>query len=103
MSASPRRKPQFGPPPRILLALESMAMVERGMFSVTANRFVRRCVNERNPVLVLPGFTASDQSTQPLRRILKEKGYSVHGWGLGTNVGPHRHIVHGLLRRLDEL
>ena len=53
--------------------------------------------------LVLPGFTASDRSTRPLRRVLRSKGYSVHGWGLGANVGPHPHVVDGLQRRLVEL
>ena len=54
-------------------------------------------------MLVLPGFTASDQSTRPLRGVLRRKGYSVHGWGLGANVGPHPHVLEGMERRLAEL
>ena len=54
-------------------------------------------------MLVLPGFTASDDSTRPLRRLLRDKGYSIHGWGLGANVGPHPHVIDGLHRRLTEL
>ena len=42
------------------------------------------------PVLVLPGMTASDRSTLPLRAHLRLLGHPVHGWGLGTNDGPHR-------------
>ena len=45
--------------------------------------------NERSPVLVLPGFTASDQSTRPLRGSCAARATAVHGWGLGANVGPH--------------
>ncbi len=93
----------FDPPSGFLLAFESLGMVERGVFSVAGRQLVPRCTNERDPVLVLPGFTASDESTRPLRRLLRSKGYSVHGWGLGANVGPHPHVLEGMHRRLTEL
>lgn len=38
-------------------------------------------------VLVLPGFTAGDQSTLILRRILKRLNYDPLPWGLGQNTG----------------
>jgi pimeloyl-ACP methyl ester carboxylesterase len=56
-----------------------------------------------HPVLVLPGFTASDNSTWYLRNVLRAKGYAAHGWRLGSNVGPHARIVGGVQRRLLEL
>lgn len=56
-----------------------------------------------HPVLVLPGFTASDRSTWVLRRVLGSHGYAAHGWGLGNNLGPFDHIVTGLRARLGEL
>ena len=93
----------FDPPSRVLLGLETLGMVERGVFSVAGRHFVPRCTNGAHPVLVLPGFTASDGSTRPLRRLLRRKGYSVHGWGLGANVGAHPYVVDGMERRLAEL
>ena len=39
-----------------------------------------------HPVLVLPGFLASDRSTIPLRNLLIELGYDAIGWDLGRNV-----------------
>jgi pimeloyl-ACP methyl ester carboxylesterase len=93
----------FDPPSRVLLGLETLGVVERGVFAVAGQQFVPRCTNGANPVLVLPGFTASDASTRALRRLLRRKGYSVHGWGLGANVGPHPHVVDGLERRMAEL
>jgi len=39
------------------------------------------------PVMVIPGFLASDASTAPLRFGLAASGYDVHGWGQGTNLG----------------
>jgi pimeloyl-ACP methyl ester carboxylesterase len=40
-----------------------------------------------HPVLVLPGFTAGDESTRILRRLLKYLGYRPLPWGLGRNTG----------------
>lgn len=39
-----------------------------------------------HPVLVLPGFLASDTSTVPLRNLLVDLGYDAVGWELGRNV-----------------
>jgi pimeloyl-ACP methyl ester carboxylesterase len=93
----------YEPPSPILFGLESLSVFERGFFSFAGQCFIPPCANEDNPTLVLPGFTASDRSTRLLRRLLRQKGYSVHGWGLGTNVGPHPHVLVGLRRRLAEL
>ncbi len=54
-------------------------------------------------VLVLPGFTASDVSTRPLRRMLAALGYDAHGWGLGRNMGPTEAVVAELPTLLDRL
>ncbi|HXV92183.1 MAG TPA: hypothetical protein VD813_02700, partial [Pseudonocardia sp.] len=56
-----------------------------------------------HPVLVLPGLLAGDGSTRALRRVLRRLGYPVHGWRLGTNIGPTARAVGGMRARLDEL
>lgn len=38
-------------------------------------------------VMVLPGLVNTDGATLILRRYLTAKGYDVHGWGLGRNLG----------------
>ena len=55
------------------------------------------------PVLVLPGFYATDGLTALLRTHLKSHGYQVHGWGMGRNIGLTSRILNGVLARLDEL
>ena len=40
-----------------------------------------------HPVLLLPGFTAGDASTLPLRRFLDRLGYETLPWLVGTNTG----------------
>jgi len=56
-----------------------------------------------HPVLVLPGFGASDVSTRLLRRFLRDHGYHVHPWRLGRNLGPSPVVVSGLRQRVSEL
>jgi pimeloyl-ACP methyl ester carboxylesterase len=58
---------------------------------------------ESHPVLVLPGFMASDGSTRPLRRLLTALGYRAHGWGLGRNVGPTVRVVNEMPALVDRM
>lgn len=45
------------------------------------------------PLMVIPGFLASDRSTLRLQRALAEAGYRVTGWGLGINLGARPDIL----------
>jgi pimeloyl-ACP methyl ester carboxylesterase len=54
-------------------------------------------------VLVVPGFGATDLSTLPLRRLLRDLGYAAHGWELGRNTGMNSLIKQTLGRSLDAL
>ncbi len=40
-----------------------------------------------HPVLVVPGFMASDLSASSLRKFIKAQGYTPYGWNLGRNYG----------------
>ena len=42
---------------------------------------------DQGPVLVIPGFLCSDQTTFSLRRELARQGFRVHGWKNGWNLG----------------
>lgn len=61
------------------------ALMEFGAF--LPYRYLKRA--ERNgdghPILVIPGFMASDMSTAPLRSFLENLGYATYGWGVGRN------------------
>ena len=46
-----------------------------------------------HPVLVYPGFMATDMSTRPLRRLLRTLGHQVAGWEQGRNLGPRDHTL----------
>jgi pimeloyl-ACP methyl ester carboxylesterase len=77
--------PEFG---AFVLSTPWLAMAPRG----TGRR-----------VMVLPGFTAGDVSTAPLRLALRALGHRPAAWGLGLNVGPDDATVRQLLRSLDQL
>ncbi len=103
--SSPKRPPaESFCPSRLLLALEGRALLE--LASVPwALPWLRRRVprGDGHAVLVLPGFMASDVSTVPLRRFLRNRGYAVSGWGLGCNRGPRPGVLDSLIDQLEAL
>ncbi|MFK8025803.1 MAG: esterase/lipase family protein [Ilumatobacter sp.] len=88
-------------PPAWMAALEYRAVSERAQMSALLPMLRRLPSGDGHPVLVLPGFTASDRSTVPLRRLLRDLEYRTYGWGLGANVGPTNRILEGIFGRLD--
>ena len=55
------------------------------------------------PVLVIPGFLATDRTTMDLRRTLARAGWRAHPWLLGLNTGAKADTLELLEKRLDEL
>ncbi len=76
--------------PSALLALTELprAMFELGSLPWATPMLMRAPRGDGHPVLVLPGFMASDYSTRTLRRYLDRLGYETFGWELGRNLGP---------------
>jgi len=56
-----------------------------------------------HPVMLLPGFLATDFSTTLLRRFLSKQGFSAHRWRMGRNLGPRGDFEQRLVDRLVEL
>jgi pimeloyl-ACP methyl ester carboxylesterase len=79
---------------------ESRAVYEAGAFLAASPVLRLLGRGDRHPVLVLPGFTATDRSTEALRWFLRGQGYWVHGWSLGRNLGPTQETLDGLDARL---
>ena len=52
---------------------------------------------------MLPGLTAGDTTTWPLRKFLENLGYSVYPWEQGLNFGPRAGVVHKLLARIRSI
>ncbi|MFQ5524665.1 MAG: esterase/lipase family protein [Thermoanaerobaculia bacterium] len=93
----------IAPPSKLLLLLEGRAMGELAT-SLLLRPLLRRLEGgDGHPVLLLPGFMASDLSTRPLRRFLRDLGYSAHRWTLGRNYGPQGDLEERMDERLAEL
>ncbi|MGH9191056.1 MAG: esterase/lipase family protein [Acidimicrobiales bacterium] len=99
-----RARPAVRPPSLLLGALEQQrALAELVGFGVSLPLFRLMPAGDGHPVLVLPGFMADDWSTVALRSVLRSRGYEVHRWGLGRNLGPRAAVVDGLVGRLDAI
>jgi pimeloyl-ACP methyl ester carboxylesterase len=93
----------IAPPPLGLIALEARAWLEFAGLLPAFPALRAAPQGDGHPVLVIPGFLTSDGSTRALRWFLRDRGYHVHGWRLGRNVGPAPEIVDGVRSRLLEL
>jgi alpha-beta hydrolase superfamily lysophospholipase len=86
------------PPLRLLIG-------EGAMIASRVWRFFGR-TGERGPadgppLLVVPGFLASDRSTLGLQRALAEAGYRATGWGLGINRGARPDILERIAAQVE--
>jgi hypothetical protein len=82
---------------------EFLAVPELGAFALASPVFAAAPRGIGRRVLVLPGFTAGDVSTAPLRLVLRALGHRPSPWGLGVNVGPDDETIRRLVRLLDDL
>ena len=73
-------------------------------FAFAERRVIESCdPGDGRPILVLPGFLATDHTTWPLRRFLSRLGYPTFGWEQGVNLGFRPGMRIRLLRKVAEL
>lgn len=73
--------------PSLILGLTEgiRALVDFGWYFPYRFFVNREEEGDNHPVLILPGFMATDFSTVPLRSFVYKLGYKVYGWGEGRN------------------
>ena len=77
---------EITPPGLMLRMLEGRAGIEAGQLMLAMPLIRLQAKRGRGePVVVLPGFMADDNSTFILRLFLRSIGYKAHPWGLGVN------------------
>jgi pimeloyl-ACP methyl ester carboxylesterase len=75
-------------PPRLLYSLlEGRALLELALLPAMVPVLNAAPRGDGHPVLLVPGFTASDATMVGLRTYLRSRGYHVETWGLGQNTG----------------
>lgn len=88
---------------RLFLSEPGRALGEYGAMLAGAPVLLVAPRGDGHAVLVLPGFLAEDASTLTLRTYLRTRGYEVHGWNLGRNLGPTAKVREGMTRLLRDL
>lgn len=68
------------------------AITEVGISLPFRKWFKTESNGDGHPVLVLPGFMASDVSTAPLRKYLIKNGYNAIPWDIGRNIANVEHL-----------
>lgn len=79
--------PVYESPSKLLLLLESRAFLEVGAYFSIRHLLSKLPTGDGHPVMVYPGFMASDLSTATLRGELEKLGYETLPWKLGRNLG----------------
>jgi pimeloyl-ACP methyl ester carboxylesterase len=76
-------------PPSLLNTLTELprTLMEMGSLLAFLPLLSRLPRGDQHPVLLLPGFMASDESTTVIRRYLLRMGYEPLPWSLGRNTG----------------
>jgi pimeloyl-ACP methyl ester carboxylesterase len=96
----PQRDADARAPSALLLALEGRAFLEWAACVAAWPLLACAARGDGHPVLVLPGLTAGDASTWPLRKYIERCGYAAYPWEQGLNCGPRGGTVRKLLARI---
>ena len=91
----------MSPPPRRNLLFE--LTLPLSLFSLYRTRAQRESLNGKfpqHPVVVIPGFGASDRSTSALRGFLRNTGLWVHGWKQGYNHGRIGRLLPNIIQHI---
>lgn len=96
-------QPAAHPPHRFWTLVEGRAMFELGAFYMSRPFLSSLPKGDGHAVQVLPGFMASNTSTSPMRRLLRDLGYDAHGWNSGRNVRVDNALIARLETQLQRL
>lgn len=92
-----------GPPLPLHSLLEARAFAEFASLPATLPLLWDAPRGDGHPVLLLPGFMASDATLFVLKAFLQKKGYDVHTWGFGRNVGFRSKLTTALPQKIRYL
>lgn len=91
------------PPGFLKIALEARAPFEFAASALMAPALLSLPQGDGHPVIVYPGFLATDFSTQPLRRLLRHLGYQTYGWEQGRNLTPSEELFDLALTQISKM
>ena len=86
-------------PPAWMLVREGAALASR--FYRAFGSLAPRGPADARPLMVVPGFLATDRTTLGLQRALGRASYRVTGWGMGLNAGVRADTLERLAARIE--
>ena len=81
------RHPHVGSPSVLSSLLEARIFMEMALLPASLPLLMAAPQGDGHPVVLVPGFMAGESTLLALKLLLQNKGYDVHTWGLGRNVG----------------
>jgi len=81
------RHPHVGSPSVLSSLLEMRLFMEMALLPASLPLLMEAPQGDGHPVVLVPGFMAGESTLLALKLFLQNKGYDVHTWGLGRNVG----------------
>ncbi len=81
------RHPHVGSPSLVSSLLETRLFMEMALLPASLPLLMEAPKGDGHPVVLVPGFMAGESTLLALKLFLQNKGYDVHTWGLGRNVG----------------
>jgi len=97
------QKHRIRPPGALRLALETRMPWELWSSILSLPLLYSLPRGDGHAVLVFPGLAASDVSTAPLRRYLRDRGYDARPWDLGRNLGPGNGVLENCQMKIRQL
>ncbi len=91
------------PPHRFWTLTEGRAFFELGAFYASRLMLSQLPKGDGHAVMVMPGFMATNNSTAPMRGLLKDLGYNAHGWDAGRNLRVNEELLQVIEAQLLEL
>lgn len=91
------------PPHRLWTLAEGRALFELGAFYAVRPLLASLPGGDGHAVLTLPGFLATNNSTSPMRGLLRSLGYDAHGWDSGRNLRIDNDLLHRLENQIADL
>ncbi|MES2950984.1 MAG: alpha/beta hydrolase [Pseudomonadota bacterium] len=104
----PRRRPvvrhaHVGAPHVLSSLLEGRGLLEMALLPASLPLLLDAPHGDGHPVLLVPGFMAGETSLIGLKLMLQNKGYDVHTWGLGRNMGFRSKHANALPQKIRHL
>ncbi len=104
----PRRRPvvrhaHVGAPHVLSSLLEGRGLLEMALLPASLPLLIEAPHGDGHPVLLVPGFMAGETTLIGLKLALQSKGYDVHTWGLGRNMGFRSKHANALPQKIKHL